>query len=64
MLHARLARVVFGAHDPKTAPAARAGCRRRPQTHHTSVTGGVLAETCGDLLRRFFRERRSKESKA
>ena len=32
--------------------------------HHTSVTGGVLAETCGDLLRRFFRERRSKESKA
>ena len=30
--------------------------------HHTSVTGGVLAEPCGELLRRFFRERRAKES--
>ena len=51
MLHARLARVVFGAHDPKTgACGAVLDVGAVPKlNHHTSVTGGVLAETCGDL---------------
>ncbi|HUG57016.1 MAG TPA: tRNA-specific adenosine deaminase, partial [Candidimonas sp.] len=32
-----------------------------PQLNHqTSVTGGLLATECGDLLRQFFRERRAK----
>jgi len=64
MLHARLARVVFGAYDPKTGACGSVldvGAVAR-LNHHTSVTGGVLAEPCGDLLRRFFRARRSKES--
>ncbi|MNG17224.1 tRNA-specific adenosine deaminase [compost metagenome] len=64
MLHARLARVVFGAYDPKTGACGSVlDVGSVPKlNHHTSVTGGVLAEPCGDLLRRFFRERRAKES--
>jgi tRNA(adenine34) deaminase len=66
MLHARLARVVFGAYDPKTGACGSVlDVGSVPKlNHHTSVTGGVLAEPCGELLRRFFRERRSKESAA
>ncbi|WP_407852478.1 tRNA adenosine(34) deaminase TadA [Bordetella petrii] len=63
MLHARLARVVYGAADPKTGACGSVldvGAVAR-LNHHTTITGGVLAEPCGDLLRRFFRERRSKE---
>ena len=64
LLHARLARVVYGATDPKTGACGSVldvGAVAR-LNHHTTITGGVLAEPCGDLLRRFFRERRAKES--
>ncbi|VCU69677.1 tRNA-specific adenosine deaminase [Pigmentiphaga humi] len=60
MLHARLARVVFGASDPKTG--ACGGVLDLPAigvlNHQTKVEGGVLADECGELLRAFFRERR------
>ena len=60
MLHARLDRVVYGAADPKTG--ACGGVLNlhdnRQLNHQTTVTGGVLAEECGELLRQFFRERR------
>lgn len=60
MLHARLARVVYGAPDPKTG--ACGGALNIPAitqlNHQTQVEGGVLAEPCGDLLRAFFRSRR------
>ena len=60
MLHARLARVVFGARDPKTGacgsvvdlPAVDA------LNHHTRFEGGALGEECGAVLRKFFAERR------
>lgn len=64
MLHARLDRVVYGASDPKTGACGSVldvGAVER-LNHHTTITGGVLAQPCGDMLRRFFRERRSKES--
>jgi tRNA(adenine34) deaminase len=63
MLHARLARVCYGATDPKTGACGsvlNVGAVTS-LNHHTSFHGGVLAEPCGDLLRRFFRERRGKE---
>lgn len=63
MLHARLARVCFGATDPKTGACGSVldvGAVTQ-LNHHTSFHGGVLAEPCGDLLRRFFRERRGKD---
>lgn len=64
MLHARLSRVVYGASDPKTGACGSVlNVGTVPQlNHHTTVTGGILAEPCGDMLRRFFRERRQKEN--
>ncbi|KAB1444356.1 tRNA adenosine(34) deaminase TadA [Bordetella bronchiseptica] len=64
MLHARLARVVYGARDPKTGACGSVldvGAVGQ-LNHHTTITGGVLAEPCGELLRGFFRARRAKES--
>ncbi|KAK66916.1 cytidine and deoxycytidylate deaminase zinc-binding region [Bordetella holmesii CDC-H635-BH] len=63
MLHARLARVIYGAQDPKTGACGSVldvGAVGQ-LNHHTTVTGGVLAQPCADLLRTFFRERRQKE---
>ena len=60
MLHARLARVTFGARDPKTG--ACGSVIDLPGVtvlnHHATFQGGLLAEECGDLLKRFFAERR------
>jgi len=60
MLHARLARIVFGAPDPKTGACGSVLdlTAHAQLNHHTAVTGGVMAEVCGDILRRFFRARR------
>lgn len=60
MIHARVARLVFGAHDPKTGACGGAlDLARHPShNHRLEVSSGVLAQPCGDLLRRFFRARR------
>jgi tRNA(adenine34) deaminase len=60
MLHARLARVVYGAPDPKTGACggAIALSAEARLNHHTAFEGGVLAAECGALLRRFFAGRR------
>lgn len=60
MMHARLARIVFGAADPKTGACGSvinlfAEARLN---HHAVVTGGVLASECGTMLSNFFAERR------
>ena len=66
MLHARLARVVYGAPDPKTG--ACGGVIDLPAVgalnHQTTVVGGALAEECGEMLRAFFRERRQRSREA
>ncbi len=68
IMHARIARVVFGARDPKTgACGSVVDAFANPQlNHHTSVTGGVLETECGDALKSFFAERRraSREARA
>lgn len=63
MMHARLARVVFGAPDPKTGVCGSVLnlALEKQLNHHTQVEGGVLAQECGDTLRQFFKERRSKD---
>lgn len=60
MMHARLARVIYGASDPKTgACGSVVNLFTQDQlNHHTQLTGGVLADECGSLLREFFAERR------
>jgi len=61
MLHARLARVVYGAADPKTGAAGSVTdlFAQTALNHQTRVSGGVLAEEGGALLKAFFRERRT-----
>ena len=60
LMHARFKRVVFGAADPKTGAAGSVvDLFATPQlNHHTAVSGGVLADECGAVLREFFAERR------
>lgn len=59
MVHARIARVVYGASDPKTgACGGVTDLTRLPTNHQTAFEGGLLADECGALLKRFFAERR------
>jgi len=57
---ARLDRVVFGAYDDKAGMVGSVGdlVRHPKLNHRAEVLGGVLADECGALLSRFFRERR------
>ncbi len=53
---ARLARVVFGAWDPKLGACGSVWDvpRDRRATHRAEVVGGVLEQECGKVVRRFF----------
>ncbi len=60
IIHARVARLVFGAWDAK-AGAAGSTCdvfRMPAMNHRVDVFGGVLADECGALLSEFFAARR------
>lgn len=60
IVHARIARVVYGAPDPKTG-AVESVFRlldSNPANHRVDFLGGVLAGECGALLREFFAARR------
>ncbi|MDR6990926.1 tRNA adenosine(34) deaminase TadA [Luteimonas sp. 3794] len=60
MVHARVARVVFGAFDPKTGAAGSVfdvlGDARH--NHRIEVSGGVLADVAGPMLTNYFRAKR------
>ncbi len=61
LVHARVARVVFGASDPKGGACGSAFDLLPSDArfnHRTECRGGVLADECGALLRDFFRQRR------
>lgn len=62
MVHARMARVVFGAFDPKTGAAGSVfDLLADPRhNHRVDVAGGVLSEIAGPLLTDYFRMRRGK----
>ena len=60
MMHARVERIVYGAHDPKTGVCGSsenlidANCFN----HKIALTGGVLDSECKKLLKKFFISRR------
>jgi tRNA(adenine34) deaminase len=60
MIHARVRRVVFGAHDPKTGACGGAFdlAAEASHNHHLAVTGGVEETACARQLRAFYRARR------
>jgi len=60
MMHARIERVIYGAHDPKTGACGssvnliEANCFN----HKIDLVSGVLENQCGELLKKFFISRR------
>jgi tRNA(adenine34) deaminase len=65
MMHARLARVVYAAVDPKTGACGSVLdlFKEEQLNHHTEVVGGVLAGEAGAMLKGFFAERRAAAKK-
>lgn len=63
MIHSRIARLVYGASDPKAGAAGSVlEVINYPRLNHQmEVTAGVLEQQCGDLLRSFFQSRRKGE---
>ena len=60
--YARIARLVYGASDPKTgACGSVVNLMAEPRlNHHTEVSGGVMAKECAAILSQFFASRRTK----
>ncbi len=60
LVHARVARVVYGAVDPKTGAAGSVfDTLISPRhNHRVAVSAGILADEAAELLRTFFRSRR------
>jgi len=60
IVHARVARLVFGAYDPRRGAAGSALELHQAEflNHRVDVVGGVLLEACRSLLRQFFDQRR------
>ena len=60
MVHARIKRLIFGANDPKAGVIESvAQMLDFPfLNHRVNYSGGLLAEQCGGVLSKFFRERR------
>ena len=66
IMHARIARLIYGARDPKTGACGSVIDLFAEQklNHHAVVEGGVLAEECGDMLSSFFATRRRTQAAA
>ena len=64
IMHARIARLVYGAADPKTGACGSVVdlFSEKKLNHHTEVEGGVLAVEAGRLLSEFFAARRNAEN--
>lgn len=60
LVHARVARLVYGAADPKAGAAGSVFdlVRTDKLNHRLEIAGGVLGEQCGALLKEFFNRRR------
>jgi tRNA(adenine34) deaminase len=64
LVHARVARIVYGAADPKTGACGSVfELSSSPKLNHRiEVVGGVLADESAALLKRFFAERRGRDA--
>ncbi len=58
--HARIAKLVYGASDPKTGACGSVInlMNETKLNHHTTVISGVMAEECSAILSAFFKQRR------
>ena len=64
LIHARMARLVYGARDPKAGAAGSVlqVINHPGLNHRMEVTAGVLAEKCSAVLQDFFRQKRQQQS--
>jgi tRNA(adenine34) deaminase len=64
ILHARIARLVFAARDPKAGACGSVlSVINHPSLNHrVEVTEGILADECGTMLSNFFRSRRTSQA--
>ena len=62
IIQARVARLIFGARDPKYGAVVSLYNVLNDErlNHQVEVTEGILREECGEILSRFFREKRIK----
>ena len=60
MMHARIERIVYGAHDPKTGACGSSVnlIEENCFNHKIDLVSGVLENQCGELLKKFFISRR------
>ena len=60
IVHARIARVVFAAHEPRAGAVESQGCFFSHDflNHRVEISGGVLAEQSAQMLKAFFKARR------
>jgi len=65
LIHARVARLVYGASDPKAGAAGSTVqvINHPGLNHRMEVTAGVLAEKCSEILQKFFRQKRQQTSR-
>ena len=65
IVHARVARLVYGAVEPKSGVAESNGClfNAAHLNHCVALTSGVLADQCGEKISQFFRVRRMAKKK-
>lgn len=63
--HARIAKLVYGANDPKTGACGSVInlMGEAKLNHHTTVVSGIMAQECGSVLTTFFSERRKSVKK-
>jgi tRNA(adenine34) deaminase len=60
IVHARVERVIFGARDPKCGAVVSLYniLNDKRLNHQVKITEGILKEECGEIMSRFFREKR------
>ena len=61
LVHARVARVVYGANEPKTGAieSAHQLFETGKFNHRPIIEAGILAEECADLMTQFFEDKRA-----
>ena len=66
IIQARLTRVIFGARDPKCGAVGSLYniLTDRRLNHQVEITEGIMREECGEIMSRFFQQKRIKADSA
>jgi len=61
LIHARIGRLIYGAHDPKTGVISSVDqiTERTYHNHYFDISAGVMGDECSQMLSDFFKRRRT-----